>query len=62
LRDYAPFAFARASVIVNADHGIVRAAAMLHVSDCIANRVRFAMPQPTKWQRIEALEAILVTA
>jgi hypothetical protein len=39
-------------VIVNADHGIMRAAAMLRVVDCAANRVRFAVPQPTEWQNV----------
>jgi hypothetical protein len=41
-----------ACCIVNADHGIVGTVAMLGVSDCITDRIRFAVPQPTKGQRI----------
>jgi hypothetical protein len=41
-----------ASFIVNANDGIVRAAAKLCVADCIAGCVRLAAPQATEWQRI----------
>jgi len=41
-----------ASVIVNANHGIMRAAAMLRVTDCIRDSIALAIPQPTEWQRI----------
>jgi hypothetical protein len=41
-----------ASGIVNTNHGIVRAAAMLCVADCVADRVRSVIPQPTEWQSI----------
>jgi hypothetical protein len=37
-----------ASVIINANHGIVGAAEKLGVADCI----RLAVPKATKWQRI----------
>jgi hypothetical protein len=39
-----------AGVIVNADHGIMRAAAMLRVTDCIRDSISIAIPQPTEWQ------------
>ena len=45
-----------ASGILNANHGIVRAAVMLCVSDCIADRVGLAIPKPTEWQRIGKLD------
>jgi len=33
------------------------------VSDCIAHRVRFAIPQPTEWQRIgDQIEAAFIFA
>jgi hypothetical protein len=35
-----------ASVIVNADHG------MMCVSNCIRDGIGIAIPQPTDWQRI----------
>jgi hypothetical protein len=41
-----------ASFIVNAKNGIVWAAAKLRVVDCVADRIRFAVPQPTERQRI----------
>jgi len=41
-----------ASGIVNANHGIMRAAAVHRVSDCILNRIQSGIPQPTEWQRI----------
>jgi hypothetical protein len=41
-----------AAHIVNANHGIVRPAAMLRVSDCVRDGIQLAIPQPTEWQRI----------
>jgi hypothetical protein len=41
-----------ASVIVNANHGIMRPAVEFGVVDCIAEFVWLVIPQPTKWQRI----------
>jgi len=38
--------------IVNANHGIMGAAAVLCVSDCVAGRIWLAVPKATKWQRI----------
>jgi hypothetical protein len=38
--------------IVNANHSIVRAAVELLVVKCAADRIRFAVPQPTVWQHI----------
>jgi len=39
-----------ASRIINANHSIMRAAAVHRVADCIIWRV---IPQPTKWEHIE---------
>ena len=34
---------------------------MHYVADCIGNRIRFAIPQPTEWQRIgNQIEAAFV--
>jgi hypothetical protein len=33
-----------ASFIINANHSIVRAAVMLGIADCIADRIRTAVP------------------
>jgi hypothetical protein len=41
-----------ASGIAKADHSIMRAAAVFGVVDCVADRVRFVIPQPPEWQRI----------
>ena len=41
-----------ARFIANANHGIMRPAEMLRVTDYIADPVRLAVPQPTEWQRI----------
>jgi uncharacterized protein (UPF0212 family) len=41
-----------ASVIVNANHGIVRATVKLRVFDSVAHRIRPIVPQPTIGQRI----------
>jgi hypothetical protein len=41
-----------ASVIVNANHSVVRTAAMLGVADCVADRVWLAVPKSTEWKRI----------
>jgi hypothetical protein len=38
--------------IVNANHGIMRAAEKLNVADCVSDCVGFAVPQTTEWQRI----------
>jgi hypothetical protein len=38
--------------IVNANDSVIRSAAMLGVSDCVADCVRFAIPQATERQRI----------
>jgi hypothetical protein len=42
-----------ASRIVNANHSLMLAAVELRVSDCIADRVWFAVPEANEWQRIE---------
>ena len=39
-------------IIVKADHSIMRAAAMLGLADCVADRIRLSIPQPTEWQCI----------
>jgi hypothetical protein len=41
-----------ANIIVNPNHGIVRSAVMFSVADCVADRLRPAIPQPTEWQSI----------
>ena len=41
-----------ASRIVNANHSIMRAAAVKRVSDCVVDGVRFGIPQATEWERI----------
>jgi len=41
-----------ARFIVNANHSMMRSAAMLGVSDCVPDRIRLAVPQPTEWERI----------
>jgi len=41
-----------ASVIVNADHRVMSAAVKLCVTNCIADCVWLAIPQPTEWQRV----------
>jgi len=41
-----------ARFIVNANHSIVRAAVMLGIADCVADRIRSVVPQATEWQRI----------
>jgi hypothetical protein len=41
-----------ASLTVNANHRIVRPAEKFRLADCIADCVRFAVPQATEWQRI----------
>jgi hypothetical protein len=38
--------------MVNVKHGIMWAAAMLSVSDCIRDGIGIAIPQPTEWERI----------
>jgi hypothetical protein len=38
--------------IVNANHGIMCAAVLAGVADCIAGSVWLAIPQATEWQRI----------
>ena len=41
----------------------MRAAAMLRVIDCIAGRVRLAVPQATEWQRIgQQINAAMIFA
>jgi hypothetical protein len=41
-----------ASAIVNTDHSIVSTAVKLRVTDCVADRVGFAIPQSTERRRI----------
>jgi hypothetical protein len=41
-----------ASIIVNANYSIMRSAVMRRLSDGIAGSVRFAVREPTEWQRI----------
>jgi hypothetical protein len=49
-----------ASIIINADHSITRAAAMLRVSDCVGD---FEVPQPTEWERFgNRIEAAFIFA
>jgi len=45
--------------IVNVNDSIMRPAAMLRISDGITDRVRFAIPQVTEWQRIASSVMIL---
>jgi hypothetical protein len=42
-----------AAKTANANHSIVRTAAKLGVTNCVANRVRLTVPQPTEWERIQ---------
>ena len=50
-----------ASVIINADHSIMWPAAVLGVANCIADRILFAIPQPTEWQYIgNQIDAALI--
>jgi hypothetical protein len=52
-----------ACCIVNADHSIVRAAVMLGIADCIADRIRPVVPQPTERQRVrEQIKAAMIFA
>jgi hypothetical protein len=49
--------------IVNANHSVMRAAAMFGVSDCIVDRVWLAVLEPTEWQRIgNQIDAAFVAA
>jgi hypothetical protein len=41
-----------ASRVVNADYSIVRTTAVHRIADCIRDRIRFAIPQATEWERI----------
>jgi hypothetical protein len=41
-----------ASRIVNANHGIMRTAEKLGVTDCITGRIRLGILQATEWQRV----------
>jgi len=48
--------------IVNANHGIMRAAEKLGVADCVSDCVGFAVPQTTEWQRIgNWIEAAMIS-
>ena len=40
-----------ARFIVNANHSVVRTAAMFRVVNGVGDRIRLTVPQPTKWQR-----------
>ena len=52
-----------ARFIVNANHSVMWTAAMLRVADCVVDRIRFAVPQPTEWQRIgNQIDAAMVFA
>jgi hypothetical protein len=52
-----------ASVIVNADHSIMRSAAMLRVTDSVRDGIRPAVPEPTEWQGIgNQIEAAFIAA
>jgi hypothetical protein len=52
-----------ASRIINANHSIVRAAVMLRAADCIADRIRPVVPQPTESQGIaDEIDAAFVFA
>jgi len=42
-----------ASIIVNANDGVMRSAVELRIIDCVADCVRLAIPQAPEWQRIE---------
>ena len=49
--------------VVNANHSMFRPAEMLCVSDCVADRVRLAIPQPTERQHIgNQVDAALIFA
>jgi hypothetical protein len=41
-----------ASFIVNANHGIMRPAEKLRVTDCIRGYIRPGVPEVAEWQRI----------
>jgi hypothetical protein len=41
-----------ATFIVNANHSIMRATEELCVADYVRDRVRIAVPQSAKWQRV----------
>jgi hypothetical protein len=41
-----------ASVIVNANHSIMRTGSKLGVTDCIADCVRLAVREPGEWRRV----------
>jgi hypothetical protein len=41
-----------ASVIVNANHGIVWAAVEFRVVDCVPDCIRFAVLKATEWQHL----------
>jgi hypothetical protein len=52
-----------ARFIVNANHGIIRAAAVFRVSDGVRNGVWAVIPQPTEWQRIAGkIDAAMIFA
>ena len=52
-----------ASFIINANHGTRRAAVELRIPDCILDRIRLAVPQPTEWQCIaNQIDAAMIFA
>jgi len=49
--------------IVNANHSLMRATAMLGISDCVRHGIRLAIPQPTEWQNIgNLIDAAMIFA
>ena len=52
-----------ASRVVNVNHGIVRPAVMLRVTDCVGDTLSIAIPQPPEWQRIgDEIKAAMIFA
>ena len=52
-----------ASFIVNANLGVIGAAELPCVADCIAGSVRPVIPEPTEWQRIgDQIDAPMIFA
>ena len=52
-----------ANVIIHANHGMMRSAVMLRVSDCITDSVWSAIQEATEWQRIaNQIDAAMIFA
>ena len=49
--------------IVNANHGIMGAAVVLRVADCVRDGIRAVVPQTTEWQHIgDEINAAMISA